>query len=55
MKIKEIILSTTLLMAASSQAFASFIPNGQPLPEPETFALLGIGIVAMFLCRLKRK
>ena len=30
-------------------------PNGQPLPEPESIALLGIGAAALVISRLKKK
>lgn len=45
------ILGATLLLLASSEAFA----QAAPIPEPESLALLGIGAAAILASRRKRK
>jgi hypothetical protein len=47
------LLSTVVLSVLSAPAFA-FV-NPQPVPEPETIALIAVGLVGVLASRLRNK
>ena len=52
MNIRQRVLALPLL-AVSAAAWAG--PIAQPVPEPETLALLAVGAVAIVIARWRRK
>jgi hypothetical protein len=53
--IMRYLLSTLMLYAVTSSAWAVSITAPNTVPEPETLALLGVGVLAMLIGRKQKK